>query len=125
MNTQVASDILELADLCGWDKKQFADVADFIVNRILTTNKGGGLRQARSADELRSYVFQLEQAGGQLQPLSREDAYQAYLPCSNNPFLIDKLLGRDGVAVSNKRCTKKPVKRKYDATLGVNHVRAR
>lgn len=119
MNVQVASDLLELADLCGGDKKQFAAVADFIVNRLLLVNQCNGVERLRTDDELRPYIIQLMQAGSSLQPLSREDAYQACLPYCENPSLINKLLGCDGVAVTNKRYSKQSPKRQYDATQRV------
>ena len=95
MNTQVANDMLELAELCGWDKRKFADMSDFIVNRLLLVKEGPGLQRPRTNDELRPYIFQLEQAGAQLQPVSREDACQYFVTALDNPFLADQLLDRD------------------------------
>ncbi len=93
---QVASDILELADLCHWNKEQFANIADFILNRLLLVSEGKEIQRLRSSEELFPYIFQLAQAGDQLQPLSREDVYQAYLSHCDDPSLVDKLLGCDG-----------------------------
>lgn len=120
MNTQVASDLLELADLCGWHKKQFADIADFILNRVLLVAQGPGVQRLRTADELRPYILQLEQAGGLLQPLSREDTYQAFLPQCEDAYLIDQLLGREGVA---DKFGAIEAKCQQDAALDLNQVR--
>lgn len=108
----VASDMLELADICGWDKKAFARASHFIVNRILLKDLGQGMQKLRSPEELNPYIFQLMEAGEKLQPLTREEAYQAYLPQSNDPFLIDALLGRDG-----KRFKQTPIQENNKTTL--------
>ena len=122
MKVQVASDLLELADLCGGNKKQFADIADFILNRLLLINEGNGVQRLRMSNEFRPYILQLQQAGNQLQPLSREDAYQALLPFCKSPFLVDRLFGCDGVADSKSR-TKKLSNHSYDTDLNLNHER--
>jgi hypothetical protein len=64
-----------------------------------------GTQRLRTPDELNAYIFQFMQAGGPLQPLSREDAFQAFLPCSDDPYLVDRLLGRQGQPNRNKKNT--------------------
>lgn len=95
-NIQYANDMLELADLCNWNKNSFASIAHFIVNRILLVDIAQGKQRQRTSEELSQYILKLMQAGSDLKPLSREDTYQACLPFVDNPFLIDVLLGRDG-----------------------------
>lgn len=102
MNNKIASDMLELADLCGGDKALFANIAEFIANRILLTDVKQGIQELRTREELNTYVFQLLQAGGSLQPLSREETYHHMLPSCDDPFLIDRLLGHDGADVELK-----------------------
>lgn len=88
--------MLTLAELCDWNKEKFVEIADFIVNRILLCETPEGNQRQRTMKELNHYVLSLFNAGNSLQPLTREELCNEWLPNAKSPYLIYKLLGHDG-----------------------------